>query len=390
MTRVFTALTIGDALSGLAAAVRENEAKGERTLIFCEDRLTLLAERAVVGATGGTFLTEVTTFRRFLSGAGKRVFSTVSKQGSVLEIAALMARHEGRLGCFKKSAAKAVYETIAQLSASCVTEELLLESAADVDAVLAKKLADLAFLLGEYRAFLHEKGLLDENGYLALLPAELASGAVKDVNLIFFAFPSFTRQAREGICSAIGHARSVTGIFLGGKADFYTNEAAEVFLRAAEEYGGAEESALFSKLRGVPLAMHRCLFSAKRVNERVRGGHVRVSTPSDENSEMEAIAAQIRRLAAGGMRYKDIAVLVSGKEYLLPAEKAFKAYRIPYYADVKRPFSEHPFCVFLLAVLEGAADGCPKRRMRSRRASISATTGITATISCATAHSAAA
>ena len=357
MNRLLTAPTLDDALEGLASTVRANEKRGERTLVFCEDRLTLLAEHAVVGGTGGTFLTEVSTFRRFLSRSGKRKIATLSKQGSVLEIAALMAQYENELGCFKKSAAQAVYETIAQLSASCVDEGLLRMSAQDTDGVLQKKLEDLAFLFEKYHDFLHEKGLLDENGYLALLPAELESGAVRDVNVIFFAFPSFTRQAQAGIRAAMQHARSTTGIFLGGAEDFYTNEAARVFTRVAEEFGGVEEIKLPCSLQGAALAMHGCLFSAKGTVQRIGGGHVRGFTPTDENSEMETLAALIRKLTAEGKRYKDIAVLVSGQEYFLAVKKAFEAYRIPYYADVKRPFSEHPFCAFVLSVLEAAADG---------------------------------
>ena len=74
MPTVIGAPTLDGALGYLTAAVAANESKGEKTLIFCEDRLTLLAERAVLHAVEGTMLTEVTTFARFLSGgmAGAR------------------------------------------------------------------------------------------------------------------------------------------------------------------------------------------------------------------------------------------------------------------------------------------------------------------------------
>lgn len=352
MTKIIEAPTLDDALSALAEEIGRNEERGERTLVFCEDRLTLRAEQAVLSVRGGSFLTEVTTFRRFLSRASAA--KTVSKQGSVLETAALIGELEGELTCFRRNAAQAVYETIAQLSASCVEPALLRSAAEETDGVLARKLSDLALLYERYLGFLSGRGLLDENGYLALLPDAMQRG-LHGVNAVFFAFPSFTRQARQGIRAAIRTAASVTGIFLAGKADYYTGEAAGIFRRVAEEFGPAERILVPSSLANEALALSSALFSDSA--ERIRTGHVHVFRPTDEIEEMETVAALIRKYTAEGKRYRDLAVLVGGANSLLAVERAFKAYKIPYFADVKRKFSEHPFCVFTLAVLEGAADG---------------------------------
>ena len=61
---------------------------GEKNVVFCEDRLTLEAERAVARAQGVAFDTRVTTFARFIGEKGGR---TLSKQGSVLAVAAIAA-----------------------------------------------------------------------------------------------------------------------------------------------------------------------------------------------------------------------------------------------------------------------------------------------------------
>lgn len=73
MVRLIEAPTPDDALAFLGKDAAEKEARGEKNLIFCEDGLTLLAERAVLAPSGGTFLTEVSTFARFLSGDRKSV-----------------------------------------------------------------------------------------------------------------------------------------------------------------------------------------------------------------------------------------------------------------------------------------------------------------------------
>ena len=251
MIRLIEAPTLDDALSFLRADIARGEDGGRdgrtKNLIFCEDGLTLLAERAVLAATGGTFCTEVSTFARFLGGEGR----VLSKHGSVMAVSAILTDLEGQLGCFSPRAAEAVYETIAQLSASRVDAELLRRGAEGAEGMLRVKLSDLALILERYEAFLRAEGMLDENGYLALLPEKLSSGALSGVNVYFFAFPSFTRQAADGVRAACLHAKNVTGVFLGGSEAFYTGEAARVFREAAADAGGAEALPLpSSSVRG--------------------------------------------------------------------------------------------------------------------------------------------
>ena len=61
------------ALEKLKEIISSNEAGGKNTVVFCEDRLTLAAERTVCAAVGGTFNVSVYTLARFLSSErGKR------------------------------------------------------------------------------------------------------------------------------------------------------------------------------------------------------------------------------------------------------------------------------------------------------------------------------
>ncbi len=354
MTKLIGAPTLDSALSALSETVATCEARGERTLVFCEDRLTLLAERAVLRGRGGTFLTEVSTFRRFLQGRAQK---TVSKQGSVLIVAALLEELGGELHCFKKRAAQAVYETIAQLAASRVDAALLRTGAEETGGMLKEKLLDLALLLEKYEEFLRERGLLDENGYLALLPAAIRE-ELRGVHVVFFAFPSFTRQAREGIRAAFTAAGSVTGIFLAGREEFYTDEGARIFRETAAEAGESlREIRMPSDLTGDAALFSSALFAVDAPRDQKETTHVRNIRAQDEVEELETIAAHIQKFAKEGRRYREIAVLVGGEGYFPVVEQVFRAHRIPYYADVKRKFSEHPFCTFALDVLNAVADG---------------------------------
>lgn len=351
---IIGAPTLDDALGALTVRIAQAEERGEKNFIFCEDRLTLLTERAVLAATdGATCLTEVSTFARFLSDE-RRV---LSKEGSIVALSAIMQEKASLLTCFQETQAAAVYETIAQLLSSRVDGALLRQSASESEGTLQRKLNDLALLLDEYGALLKSKNLVDENGYLALLPEKLSAGALRDTNVFFFAFPSFTAQAREGVRAAAENALSVTGIFLAGREEFYTNEGARVFKEVLSEYGQTKSLMAKSSLSGDALTLAKALFAPEKMTAAgIKSSHVHYMPCSDEAEEANAVCALIKKHVLGGARYCDIAVLADGSDTLV-WEKAFSQYKIPYFVDRKRSFATHPFCKFLLSVLEGASDG---------------------------------
>ena len=102
MNAVIKAYTLSEAMEIMAEYAASYEQLGCENIIFCEDRLTLVAERALVRRLGGTFRSGVYTFARFLKAEGK----TVSKQGSVMLVGEVMSslQQEGALQCFTTAA----------------------------------------------------------------------------------------------------------------------------------------------------------------------------------------------------------------------------------------------------------------------------------------------
>ena len=88
MRAVIKAYTLSECMETMSEYATAFEKQGGRNLIFCEDRLTLIAERALATRTGGTFRSTVSTFARFLSTNEK----TISKQGSVMVVGEIMTR----------------------------------------------------------------------------------------------------------------------------------------------------------------------------------------------------------------------------------------------------------------------------------------------------------
>ena len=67
MHTVIKAYTLSECMEVMAEHAEAYEKLGGENVIFCEDRLTLIAERALVNRLGGSFASSVYTFARFLN-----------------------------------------------------------------------------------------------------------------------------------------------------------------------------------------------------------------------------------------------------------------------------------------------------------------------------------
>ncbi|MBO5362763.1 MAG: exodeoxyribonuclease V subunit gamma, partial [Clostridia bacterium] len=356
MNAVLKAYTLSECMETMADYAAAYEEQGGVNLIFCEDRLTLIAERALLSRLGGTFRSNVTTFARFLS----TETHTVSKQGSVMAVGEVMTRlqREGKLQCFTTLSgvgnnASCIYETLAQLSASEITPEILKESCAQLpEDMLKRKVADLALIYDGYLEFLRESGFVDESKYLSLLPQRIRKeGALKGVNVFFLCYTSFTAQAKETIRAVCETADNVIGVFCAGEEELYTNRAAKEFVRVCEEYKKVQIRELGTPLDGEAEILRKGLFNPLRTGRYEPTDKIHAFEAEDKASEARYVAVKIRRTLAENptMHYRDVAVLVPDvAAYSLPLKKAFGEYGIPYFIDEKRSLKRHPLSRFLL------------------------------------------
>lgn len=360
MNFILNAYTLSECMEIMSERVERCEQAGEKNIIFCEDRLTLVAERALTRRLGGTFLSKVTTFARFLS-ADERI---ISKQGSVMAISGIMARlhKDKRLKCFSslaaiENSAKAAYETIAQLASSEVTPETLEESSLALEhSVLKDKIDDLALIYREYSLFLSENGYLDESKYLALLPERIKNDAeLKESNVFFLCYTSFTAQAMKSVRAAVENAKNVIGIFCSGKEELYTNKARDTFRRVCAEYGEVKTFDLGKPIGAEAEILRKGLYDPDCLKgEGTPTDKIELYEASDLWDEIEYIAVQIKKnLQEKGLRYRDFALLLpNANDYSLPVKRAFAEYGIPCFFDEKKSLKKHPVSAFLLGALE--------------------------------------
>ena len=353
------------ALQRLQKIICENENKGKNTVIFCEDRLTLAVERAVCSAVGGTFGVSVYTLARFLSSERGKRTNVLSSQGSAMAIRRIIEDNKSSLKLFGKfsasASAGAVYDTIALLYSSKISADDL--KTANAQGLLESKLSDISLIYSLYDKYLKENGKIDRNAYLGELPAVISeSEKIAGSEVIFLGFQSFTRSSSECVRATFETAKNVTGLFIGGREEIYTNEAVSAFEGIAEKYGGAEFERAESTLIEEAEILRKCLFNPESYFDKrlFNTDKVRIYEASDEEEEMEFVASSIKKhVLDGGVRYGNISVMVpdiESAEHRI--ERIFSQYRIPYYADRRHSLSEHPVCEFILNYLACALSGC--------------------------------
>ena len=145
MLHAINCAALSVALEQLKKIVKENEEKGQKTVIFCEDRLSLAAERTVCAAVEGTFSTSVFTLARFLASEKGKAENVLSSQGSAMAVRKIIGDKKNELTLFKKlsaaGAAQSVYDTIALLYSSRVSADDAAK-AAENGGILGGKLHD--------------------------------------------------------------------------------------------------------------------------------------------------------------------------------------------------------------------------------------------------------
>lgn len=353
------------ALEKLKEIIAENEKRGRRTVIFCEDRLTLAAERTVCAAVGGAFNVSVYTFARFLSSERGKRSNVLTSQGSAMAIRRIIEDNKDGLQLVGKlsaaASAGAVYDTIALLYASKISASEL--GKARAEKLLESKLSDISLIYSKYDEYLKSSGKIDRNAYLGELPSVIEQSAkIAGSDVIFLGFQSFTRSSSECVRAAFKTAENVYGLFIGGKEEVYVNEGVAVFQGLAGEFGCERTERVQSTLNSEADALLSGLYNPDIFfgGDKTPADNVKIYEAADEDEEIEFIAATIKKhVLDDNVRYGKISVMVpdvAAAERRI--ERVFSQYRIPFYADRRHSLAEHPLCAFILSYLACARSGC--------------------------------
>ncbi len=309
-----------------------------------------LGER-VLSITGG--ISEVT-----LDAGGK----LLTLQRALMEVAPMMRVY--RRPSQKSSFLCQLITLFDELRTYEVTPRDLDTQARDMEGSTRDKLVDLSLLYGAYENRLYRSGM-DLRDRMSKLCDDLEpSGYVRDKDIFADGFTYFNRQERRVLSICLRQSRSVTVTLLGepdSREEVFetSRKALSQLQRLAKEAGCPVTVETLTREDPSPLGhLERCFFGRSQAYEgQVESIHIREA--DNAFSEVEQVAADIRRLVAGGAcRYRDITVAARNMEFYEPTiETVFERYGIPAYLSRRTEILEKPVMTLLTGALSAVVNG---------------------------------
>lgn len=369
MSKLIVTDTYYGIFSALVEEVAKKEAAGEKSIVFCEEKVSLTAEREIVKRLKGTFNTDVYSFGKYLRKKFDRK-KTLTKEGSAMVIRKVLPNVGlKRFGMTGDDFAPAFFELTAQLKSASVGVPELKTAASLTKGILSDKLEDICSIYSAYEEYVKANEYDDQSSILSYLPQIIENDEeIKTANVFIVGFVGFTAQTRDIVCALIKNAKSVTAILTEGKNRFaYVNETAEAFEKMCAAVGERAEKIRFQSTRGKEsLAITEGIFNPEYVAA-ITTDKIRLTAEKNLWAEAIAVADNIRLLITERKcRYREIAVAVPDPStYKNPLKKAFELLEVPYFIDEKILPTEHPVVRVLVDYADAYRKNCERNSLFS-------------------------
>lgn len=375
-------LLIGRADTGKSERIlrdlERRQRAGERAVLIVPEQYTFETERALVERLDGLFGVQVLSFERLaerviaLQGAGK---TFLNAQGMRMVTRRAIWKRQGELRAFSRAADKTGFaEEMLSLFGDCkragISSETL-KNASEEDRFsgsLSDKLHDVAILYEETEAYLGEKRMDADDAFdyaCALLDGSFLCGAH-----VYIDGPERPNAQLFRMIEALLSVSASMTIALC--ADDGTAADGELFSPVRETL--AQLTAMAAK-RGVQTKIEQLTRQSDKCDAALRhlernlyaypakrfAGDARAITlfgASDMRAEAESLAEAILERARSGVRYRDMAVIVSNMDaYASLIARACARRGIPVFLDQKRPLTGHAAANAILSAMRFVSGG---------------------------------
>ena len=367
---------------------------GPGLIMLVPEQATAQIERALLAGANikGTFRAQVLSFRRL---AYKVLAGTGQTKGIIPSVAERMIlRHvlntqRERLKVYGEVAGRAglvnkLLENLKEFIAERVDPSRLQQTTEQIDnPQLAEKLHDLAVVLAAYQEYLDRHGLERTAGLDELAERIERTEWLESARVWVDGFAGFTGQEIEvltglgrrcrgmEICLLMdadysGQAGGKDPLRLFSQTEQTYQKLSEAFLRAG--VGIEKPLRLAQAGRGSEAELARLeanLFGSGQVSAEP-ASRIKLVETADRRSEADAVVAEILRLSrAGGMRYRDMAIIVrdlSVYHDLLAA--ALAEHGIPFFIDRRYSLAHHAAVELLRSALAVLVEDFSQQALR--------------------------
>lgn len=330
--------------------------------IVVPDRSTLDAEKSLLKHAGGSFNTQVVTFKNLakrLAPQSSGIY--LNKQNGVLLLSEIAHENASELKCFTKSFdtdgfADKVYEVVSALKYARILPQQL--AADDLPLSLRNKLADIKLLYSAYVDAVKGR-FFDSADTLEQLLERLTADTVGNCRFYLYDFLSFTAQEKRVLARLIVNAKSVTvsavAIDSPNRASVADNAVAMAVKAICDETGCGFKKEFFTEYSSpVSQKLASALFFNTPIKSTAASdGAVVVSGATGVDDEVCALARFIGAHVREGGAYKDVKVVCSDvAKYAYSINRRFSDFEIPFYLDEKTSLDKTATAEYLLAFLD--------------------------------------
>ena len=346
--KVFDILT--DKLAG------KTQSLSEKNVIFCEEKISLMAERAICAKFNGTFNTDVYSFVNYLK--SRRKIDALSREGSAMVVKRILIDLPlSVLKAGKTNLAPTLFDLIIQLKSAAVSPDELKAAVPYLPEGNRGKVEDIAAVYKAYEEFIAEHNLTDQSSVLNYLSEEIEKDEkLKGARVILLGYNSLTKQARRAILSLLKVAGEVIFIATGGENRFlFVNEIEGVFRDLCKTSGiTPEEIRVPSYDKKETEVLSKKLFNLlENKNSKEDTDDIFINQAANPESEIHAIAGTIAVGVKGGAKYRDYTVaLPDVKAYGKYIKYYFNLFDVPYFIDEKITPDTYPLIRLILSYFD--------------------------------------
>lgn len=381
-----------------------HEPDGPPLLLIVPEQATFQAEHALITTEGlsGSIRGQVYSFPRLAWRLMQEIGGTarlpIDETGKVMLIQRLLHTQQNNWQAFGSSAeklgfAKELLALFSEFKRQCISaEELQQHYDAVRDTVrehtpfLGHKLDDIQALYAQYEAEL-AKQYLDGDGFLEILAERLADSPwLRSAHLWVDGFFGFTPLERKVLAQCMLHCRSVSITLcldkpydIGEQPNeldlFYSTAMSMVRIQEETSVLGVPKPEVLilpagmemPRYRSSPMLAHLEQQYENRYSSRMKAfahspdaslaepeaATIQLRPAANRKAEIEGTARRMLQLAAEGVRWREMTVMVRELEsYGDLIGSIFDNYRIPYFIDQKRAVLHHPIAEFIRSALE--------------------------------------
>lgn len=375
------------AQSYITECLRGHMQKLENAILIVPEQYTFETERRLSSALGGLFGIQVLSFgrlcERVLSLAGNDR-QHLSKQGLAMVARRSIYRRQKELSAFFRVADKTgfsaeIADVVIRLKQCCILPEELQKTAERMQGtpLLCDKLHDIALLYADIDDFLSSRYLTADDAMQAVLSL-LPGSFVANVPVYIDGFGTASESAYR-LAGAIFSVASEVTVSLTVDPDPAARDAGlfspdgailEALTGIAAKRGIPTGTRTFSSApkHMAPELIHleHNLYAHPAAVSAQKTDRIRIVAAPDRAAEAAALANAIRQTAASGVRYRDMAVLVSDLDgYAELIRRAFARRDIPVFVDRKRPIATLAPVGFVLSSLRAGVNGYPANELFS-------------------------